>query len=110
MDRLSEVEKYCIAANLAGFGRITGIGPNHLDETPLWLYIGIQKGIEIPSGRQRKLAVDDRIREMKVVVEANSKDDLHFQEILLAILRKYNLTFELRDDKTFVLIPKPKKP
>jgi hypothetical protein len=107
---LSEVARFCIAANLARFGRITRLGPNYLEETELGLYISLMRGIPVPADRKRKLEVDRSIAKLKVAVQRNEKNDLHFQEILLTLMRKYDLAFELRDDKTFVLIPKPNTP
>ncbi|WP_165250397.1 hypothetical protein [Paludisphaera soli] len=102
----SREARFFAAAVVAGFGKPTRIGPNSLGPgTSLEWYIDLQRGTPISGPRRLKL--DPALKDLKVEVARNAKDDLHFQEILWTILDRYRLDFKLDADDTFVIVPMP---
>ncbi|MDA1055347.1 MAG: hypothetical protein O3C40_33415 [Planctomycetota bacterium] len=99
--KLGRAARFALAAHAAGFGHLTRIGPNHLKDNPLALYIGIQAANPIPSdGPKRHLRLDDSCKGLFVTVAPNEADDWRFQEVLWQILENYKLDFhfELEGD------------
>jgi hypothetical protein len=98
--------RYVAAANVAGFGMPTGIGPNSIPAgvPPLGVYITLHRGISIPRHKKRHIRLDPALENLIVVVPPNANNSLHFQEILWTILEKYHLDFRTEEDGTFMIV------
>jgi hypothetical protein len=94
--------RFVAAATLAG---PTRIGPNRLKDTELGSYVRIQRGLPIYG--PRRLELDPALKDLKVTVAPNAKNDLTFTEILWTILVDYKLSFRLDRTETFVIFPPP---
>jgi hypothetical protein len=99
--------RYVAAANAAGFGMPTGIGPNSIPAgvPPLGVYITLHRGISIPRHKKRRLRLDPSLENLNVAVPPNADNSLRFQEILWTIMEKYHLDFRTEPDGTFVIFP-----
>ena len=103
----SRYVRYVAAANVAGFGKPTRIGPNSIRPgiPPLGLYINLHRGLPIPHDRKRHLRLDPSVENLNVEVLPNADDNLRFQEILWTILEKYHLDFRTEPDGAFMIFP-----
>ena len=99
-EKASRYVRFVCAAMLAEIGKPTRIGPNSITNAPLGRYIDLQKGILTP----RYLELDPSLKELKVTVPPNEKDDRYFQEILWYILKEYKLEFVTRPNMMFAIV------
>jgi hypothetical protein len=85
-------ERYVAAANLAGFGDPTGLGPNSVQGQPLAKYLEFhqrtgQRSLRSGSVYYKRLILDPRLNDLRVTVPPNEQNDLRFQEILWLVFR-----------------------
>jgi hypothetical protein len=108
---LPRYQRFVVAANVAGFGMPTGIGPNSVRGSSLAAYLHDLRQVGHRSSKtwiiySKRLSLDPKLKDLIVSFGPNAGNDLKFQEILWGIIEKYDLDFRTEPDSTFLIVPR----